>query len=128
MDIPPELRYSREHKWARLAGAVATVGITDYAQDALGEVVFVDLPETGSDVVRSEKMGEIESMKAVSDLFSPLSGRVVDVNLRVADNPELANREPYGAGWLLRIEVGDASEFDGMMDAETYEALLAEEG
>ena len=128
MNTPSELRYSREHKWARLDGSVATVGISDYAQEALGEVVYVVVPDVGSEVVQSEKMGEIESMKTVNDLFAPLSGRVTEVNPGIADNPELVNQEPYGAGWLLRIEVTDPSEYDGMMDADEYRARVAEEG
>ncbi len=122
---PEGLKYSREHEWARSDGSgAATVGITHFAQDNLGDVVFVELPDVGEDVVQFEKMGEIESVKAVSDLYSPVSGRVLERNEALTDSPELVNDSPYGDGWMLRVEVSDSSEMDGLMSAADYTAFL----
>ncbi len=122
---PPELRYSKEHEWVRPGpdGAV-TVGITHFAQDSLGDVVFVELPEVGSDVVQFEKMGEIESVKAVSDLFSPVSGKVVESNEALVDSPELVNDSPFDRGWMLRVQLNNPSEVDSLLSTADYESFL----
>lgn len=123
MNIPPELRYSSDHEWVRLEGTVATIGITEYAQDALGDVVFVDLPERGTAVRSGETFSEVESTKSVSDIYAPVSGAVSDVNDALAEQPELLNRDPYGDGWICRIEIGDPAELDGLLDADAYRSL-----
>ena len=127
MDIPADLRYSKEHEWVRVDGDTATVGITDYAQDQLGDIVYLDLPAAGASVAQDEKMGEIESVKAVSELFSPISGEVVEVNQDAVDSPELVNEEPYGRGWLVNVRLRDASELGNLLSAEAYEELIVRE-
>jgi len=122
---PTELRYHPEHDWARVDGGEAILGITWYAQDSLGEIVHFEPPNVGDSVARDESYGEVESVKAVSDLISPLSGEVVEVNAAVVDAPETVNDDPYGKGWLVRIRLGDAAEVDVLLDAAAYEALLA---
>ena len=124
---PEELKYHREHDWARLDGDTATVGITWYAQDALGELVHFEAPEQGASVAADESYGEVESVKAVSDLISPLSGEVVEVNQAVVDEPEKVNDDPYGDGWLIRIRLSDTAEADGLLDVNAYKALLDEQ-
>ena len=124
---PDELRYHRDHDWARVEGDEATLGITWYAQDALGEIVHYEPPEEGSSVSRDESYGEVESVKAVSDLIAPLSGEVTAVNEALLDAPETINDDPYGAGWLIRIRVGDLSEVDTLLDAAAYRQLLDEQ-
>jgi glycine cleavage system H protein len=121
---PEDLKYSKEHEWVRLNGNIAEVGVTVFAQEQLGDVVYVDLPEVGSDVGQFAKFGEIESVKAVSDLFSPVGGKIVEVNPDATDRPEVVNEEPYGSGWLVRIELPDTAQLDELMDAATYEATL----
>lgn len=125
---PNDRKYSREHEWIKVedAGASrAVAGITDYAQDQLGDIVFVELPKVGATVTFMGKMGEIESVKSVSDLFSPVSGEVVEVNERLLDHPEIANQDPFGEGWLIRVTMSDASEMDNLMTAEEYEAFTS---
>jgi glycine cleavage system H protein len=124
---PDDLRYHREHDWARIDGDTATLGITWYAQDALGEIVHYEAPEQGSSVARDESYGEVESVKAVSDLISPLSGEVVEVNPKVLEEPETVNDDPYGDGWLVRVRLSDPAELDDLLDAGAYRALLAEQ-
>ena len=126
MNIPEELRYSSEHEWARRLddGSKVRVGITDFAQDALGDIVYVQLPEIGSAVRAGDACGELESTKSVSDLFAPVNGTVTAVNEALADQPDLVNSDPYGEGWLLDIEVEDAAEVAALMDAETYQGQL----
>lgn len=122
---PDDLRYSSEHEWARPeSDGVVEVGITHYAQDTLGDVVFVELPEVGSQVGQFDKFGEIESVKAVSDLYSPVSGTVAEVNEKLEQAPELVNADPYGDGWIMRVQLDDPSELDSLMDASTYTATL----
>jgi len=122
---PPELRYSKEHEWVKTpSDGVVTVGITHFAQDSLGDVVFVELPDVGSQVVQFEKMGEIESVKAVSDLYSPVTGKVVERNESLVDNPELVNDSPFDKGWMVKIELGSSSELDSLLDAGDYESFL----
>ena len=127
MDIPPDLRYSREHEWVRLNGSVARIGITDFAQDSLGDVVFVQLPDVGLDAVAGASVSEIESTKSVSDVYVPLTGVVTAVNAALADQPELVNQDPYGTGWMFELEVSDVSEVDALLDAAAYRALIAAE-
>jgi glycine cleavage system H protein len=122
---PDDLVYHEEHDWARIDGDNATFGITWYAQDALGEVVFFDAPETGRTVARGESYAEIESVKAVSDVIAPLSGEIVEVNGAVADTPETVNEDPYGQGWLVKVRLSDPSEVTSLMSAADYEASLA---
>ncbi|MBC7266272.1 MAG: glycine cleavage system protein GcvH [Coriobacteriia bacterium] len=125
---PADLRYDREHEWVRLDGDVATVGITDYAQDQLGEVVYVDLPSVGDEVVAGDSFGEIESVKSVSELFSPVSGEIIEVNDALADSPELVNSSPYEDGWMIKVRVADPdTALDGLMSADEYEAFVSEE-
>ena len=123
---PEELHYHPEHDWARVEDGEATFGITWYAQDALGEVVFYEPPEVGSTVTKDQAYAEIESVKAVSDVYAPLSGEIVAVNDAVAERPELINEDPYGEGWLVRIELSDPSETDGLLGAAGYRQLLEE--
>lgn len=120
---PAELRYHREHDWASVDGDIATFGITWWAQDALGDVVFFDPPDVGAAIRADESYGELESVKAVSDLIAPLDGEVVEVNQAVVDSPELVNDDPYGA-WLVRVRMSDATQVDGLLDAEAYQALI----
>jgi len=127
MTVPPELRYSKEHEWVRVEGDAATLGITDHAQEQLGDLVYLELPKVGTAVHQFEKLGEIESVKAVSDLFSPVSGEVTERNEEAVKSPELVNQDPYGRGWLVRLSLSDASEVDKLLTAEQYEALVAQE-
>src|ERR671937_1963233 len=121
---PEDLRYHPEHDWARVEGEQATFGITWYAQDALGEVVFYEPPEVGSQVRKDAAYAEVESVKAVSDVFAPLSGEILEVNEALADSPEKINEDPYGEGWLVKIRLSDPSEVDDLLDRETYEGSL----
>jgi glycine cleavage system H protein len=125
---PPDLRYTREHEWAKVEGNRARVGITQYAQDQLGDVVFVELPKVGSRVRQMQGFGVVESVKAVSDLFAPLSGEVVEVNEGLTAHPEQVNQDPYGAGWLIVVTVADPKELDTLMSAADYEAFLKTAG
>jgi glycine cleavage system H protein len=127
MAVPPELRYSKEHEWVRVEGDSATVGITDHAQEQLGDIVYMDLPKVGASVQQSAKLGEIESVKAVSDLFSPMSGQVTERNEDVVKSPELVNQDPYGRGWLLKLTLSNAGEVGNLLTAQQYEELIAQE-
>ncbi len=124
---PEELRYHAEHDWARVEGDEAVLGVTWYAQDALGELVHYEPPEAGATIAKDGIYGEVESVKAVSDLVSPLSGEVVEVNQKVVDAPETVNEDPYGEGWLVRIRMSDQSEAESLLDAGDYKALLADQ-
>jgi len=123
---PQDLRYTKEHEWVRIEGDLATVGITDFAAQQLGDVVFVDLPEVGRTVAQFEAVGVIESVKAVSDLFAPVSGDVVETNTELTSKPELLNSDPFGQGWMLRIRLDDRAALDGLLDLAAYEALTSE--
>ena len=123
---PDELKYHAEHDWARIDGDTATLGITWYAQDSLGEIVHFEPPEAGASVAKDESYGEVESVKAVSDLIAPLSGEVVEVNEALVDAPETVNEDPYGQGWLIRIRLADPSELDSLLDVSAYRKLLEE--
>jgi glycine cleavage system H protein len=120
MAYPDDLRYSKEHEWVRAEGSRATIGITSFAADELGDIVFVELPEGGASLQQFRTFGVVESVKAVSDLFSPVSGEVVEVNEALRDAPELLNSDPFGEGWILKVELADAAELDVLMDAATY--------
>jgi glycine cleavage system H protein len=124
VDVPEDLRYTKEHEWARLEGARVRVGITDYAQDALGDVVYVDLPEVGTAVTSEQALGEVESTKSVSDVFCPVSGTVAERNPLIDEHPELVNEQPYGDGWLVVIEPIDSDAFGSLLDATAYRAFL----
>lgn len=124
MEFPDDVRYTKDHEWARLEGGRVRIGVTDFAQDALGDVVYVDLPEAGSSVQADQSFGEIESTKSVSDVFSPVSGTIVEKNHLVDDAPELVNQQPYGDGWLVIVEPTDPEAVDGLMDSEAYKALV----
>ena len=121
---PEDLKYHPEHDWARVEGDLATLGITWYAQDQLGEIVHYEPPEEGSPLAKDESYGEVESVKAVSDIVSPLSGEVVEVNTKVVEEPETVNEDPYGEGWLVRVRLTDAAEVDELLDAAAYRKLL----
>jgi glycine cleavage system H protein len=124
---PDDLKYHPEHDWARIDGDEATLGITWFAQDALGELVHYEAPEVGATVSKDASYGEVESVKAVSDIVSPLSGEVLEVNGRAVDEPEIVNEDPYGEGWLIRIRMSDPGEVESLMDAEAYKAHVAEQ-
>jgi glycine cleavage system H protein len=124
---PDELRYTAEHEWVRLEGTVARVGITDFAQDALGDVVYVSVPAVGETVAAMGACCEVESTKSVSDIFSPVAGTIVEVNGDLADAPQTVNEDPYGKGWIFAVEVSDPAAVDALMDAAAYRALLAEQ-
>ncbi|MDP9491512.1 MAG: glycine cleavage system protein GcvH, partial [Actinomycetota bacterium] len=124
---PDELRFHPEHDWARVEEGEATIGITWFAQDALGDLVHFEAPEEGGAVTKDQSYGEVESVKAVSDVIAPLSGTIVAINQKVVSEPETVNEDPYGEGWLLRIRLSDPSELDSLLDAEAYRALLAEQ-
>jgi glycine cleavage system H protein len=124
---PDDLRYNEEHDWARVEGDEAVLGITWFAQDALGELVHYEPPEEGADVTKGSSYGEVESVKAVSDLISPLSGTVASVNQRVVDEPETVNADPYGEGWLVRVRLSDPGEVEQLLDGEAYKRFVAEQ-
>ena len=123
---PDDLKYTTEHEWIRLADDTAEVGITDYAQEQLGDIVYVSLPEAGTEVEAGTSIGELESTKSVSDIFAPVSGTVAELNPALDDAPEVVNTDPYGAGWLVRITVADSSAMDGLLDADGYRAHVGE--
>ena len=127
MDIPESLKYSKEHEWVRVDGSVARIGITDHAQDALGDIVFTSLPAVGQNIVAGESCGEVESTKSVSDIYSPLTGTVVEINSALDSNPEAINKEPYGGGWMVRMNVDDPTTYASLLDAAAYEALISDQ-
>jgi glycine cleavage system H protein len=125
MQIPSDLRYSSDHEWAKSDAGVVRVGITDYAQDALGDVVFVDLPKVGSEVMVGGAIGEVESTKSVSEIYAPVAGSVVTVNTALTSSPELVNSDPYGEGWICEISTTSSDAFDALLDASGYESLTS---
>ena len=127
MEFPEDLKYSKEHEWVLVEGGVATVGITDYAQDQLGDIVFVELPAVGDKVSKEDAFGVVESVKAVSDIYAPVSGKVVEVNDDLPENPEMLNEDSYGDGWIIKIEMNDHEELQDLMTAAEYEEYVAEE-
>lgn len=124
MEFPADVKYHPEHMWARLEGDTVTVGISDFAQDQLGEVKYLDLPEAGQEVVAGEELGAVESAKSVSDLISPVTGEVSEVNEELEQEPSVVNQDPYGAGWIAKITLEDTGQLDELLDAEDYEASL----
>lgn len=127
MTVPADLRYTKEHEWVRVEDGTGAVGITDYAQDQLGDIVYVDAPEAGTKIEQMAVFGEIESVKAVSELYSPVSGEVIESNGALADSPELVNDSPYGDGWIVKVRLSDPSEVDGLLTADQYSELLERE-
>jgi len=127
MNFPKELQYTKDHEWARIEGEFAVIGITDYAQDKLGSIVFVDLPVVGKSFKKGETLITVDSVKAVAEVYAPLSGRVESINESLRDNPEVINRECYGQGWMAKLKIGDSGELSSLLPAETYEAFVAEE-
>jgi len=124
---PEDLKYHKEHTWVKASGKKATIGITDYAQNALGDIVYIDLPDVDAAVEANSEIGEIESTKAASSIISPVSGRVIEVNEELSESPEIINEEPYGKGWIAVLEIEDKSELDDLMDASEYEKYVEEE-
>lgn len=126
MEFPEDLKYTREHEWVSIDGSVATIGITDHAQEQLGDVVFVELPAVGDRVEKADAFGVVESTKAVSDVYAPLSGEVTEVNDDLPDNPELINEDPYGDGWMVKITLGDQADLEDLMTADEYRKFIEE--
>ena len=124
MNIPEELRYTQEHEWVKLNGNVATVGITDFAQSELGDIVYLEIDTLDSEINSNDVFGTVEAVKTVSDLFMPVNGKVVDVNSSLEDNPEAVNDDPYGEGWIIKIEVSNSSDIDALMNSEEYKNLI----
>jgi glycine cleavage system H protein len=124
--VPGDLRYTKDHEWVKVEGAVATVGVTDYAADQLGDVVFVDLPAVGKAIDQFATFGVVESVKAVSDLYAPVSGEVTEVNGALGSKPELVNSDPFGDGWMIKVKVADPGQLDGLLEAAAYDKLTAE--
>lgn len=124
---PADLKYDKEHEWIKVDGDIATVGISHFAQDQLGEVVYVDMPSVGDEINAGESFGEIESVKSVSELFAPVSGEIIEVNDALEDTPEAVNEDPYGAGWMIKVKMNDPAAVSSLMSAEDYEAFIAEE-
>ncbi len=128
MELPQDLSYSSEHEWCRVDGDVAVLGITDFAQGELGDVVFLELPEVGDTISAGGEFGTIEAVKAVAELFAPVSGEVVEINGAAVDSPETVNEQPYGDGWMIKVKMSDLSELENLMDAAAYEAMVGEGG
>ncbi len=124
MNIPKDLKYTDDHEWVRVEGNVATIGVTDYAQQELGDVVYVDITELDEDLNQKDVFGSVEAVKTVADLFMPVSGKVIELNEDLESSPESVNDDPYGAGWMIKIEMSDTSEVDSLLDAEAYEASI----
>ena len=124
MNVPDDLRYSKDHEWARLEDGKVRIGITDYAQDALGDVVYVQVPDVGAQVTMGDSFSEVESTKSVSDIYAPITGTIVEVNQELADAPQRVNEDPYGEGWLVVIEAQDTAQYDQLLDAAAYRALI----
>ena len=124
MNLPAELRYTKDHEWVRIEGNTATIGITDFAQRELGDIVYVDITSVDQDVAREEVFGTVEAVKTVSDLFSPLTGKVTEFNSALESNPDLVNSDPYGQGWMIKMDIGDSSEVDSLLSADQYKELI----
>ena len=124
MSLPKDVKYTQDHEWVKIEGDTATIGITDYAQGELGDIVYVELPASGDSFNKGDAFGNVEAVKAVSDLYMPLSGEILEVNEKLADAPETVNAEPYGDGWMIKFKIGDASQLDSLLDAAGYEALI----
>jgi len=128
MDFPEDLKYSKEHEWVKVDGGIVIIGITAHAQDELGDVVYVEAPEVGSSVDASSTFGVVESVKAVSDLYAPVSGKVIEVNSRLEEEPELINTDPYNEAWIIKVEMTDSSELDALLTSEEYSSYVGAEG
>ncbi len=124
MNIPANLKYTKEHEWIAIDGEVATIGITDFAQSELGDIVYVEIETVGESLSKDEVFGSVEAVKTVSDLFMPVSGEILEFNGELESNPEAVNKDPYGSGWMIKVQVSDMSELDGLMDAAAYQALV----
>ncbi|HKK21548.1 MAG TPA: glycine cleavage system protein GcvH [candidate division Zixibacteria bacterium] len=124
MNVPGELKYTKEHEWVKVDGKTAIVGITDFAQGELGDIVFIELPNVGESFGQMKPFGTIEAVKAVSDMFAPLGGKVLEVNTALDDDPMIINRDPYGDGWILKLELSDSNELDDLLDAKEYQGLI----
>lgn len=127
MEFPKDFKYTQEHEWIKVEGNIATVGITDYAQDSLGDVVYVELPQEGGTVTKNEPFGVVESVKAVSDLYSPVSGNVTEVNDAIIDSPEVINEDPYGDAWMIKVEISSADDLGDLLSADEYQKFIEEE-
>lgn len=127
MEVPPGLKYSKEHEWIATDELVATIGITDHAQDELGEIVYIELPAVGDKISKDDPFGVVESVKAVSDIYAPVSGTVVEVNEGLPESPEVVNEDPYGDGWLIKVKISDLSEVSDLMDSDEYRQMIARE-
>jgi len=127
MEIPQGLKYSKEHEWVATEDSVATIGVTDHAQDQLGEIVFVELPEVGEKISKDDPFGVVESVKAVSDIYAPISGTVIEVNEGLPESPEMVNEDPYGDGWLIKVKMNDPSDLEDLMDSDEYAEMVARE-
>ncbi|HHB0024865.1 TPA: glycine cleavage system protein GcvH [Staphylococcus aureus] len=126
MAVPNELKYSKEHEWVKVEGNVATIGITEYAQSELGDIVFVELPETDDEINEGDTFGSVESVKTVSELYAPISGKVVEVNEELEDSPELVNESPYEKAWMVKVEISDESQIEALLTAEKYSEMIGE--
>jgi len=124
MNIPAELKYTKDHEWVRIEGDIATVGITEFAQSELGDIVYVEIETVGETIAQEEIFGSIEAVKTVSDLFMPISGEILEFNEELDGNPELVNSDPYGAGWMVKVKISDVSEIENLLDSEAYKALV----
>ena len=124
MNVPAELKYTKEHEWVKVDGNVATVGITDWAQGELGDIVFVELPDIGAEISQMDAFGTIEAVKAVSELYAPISGKVVEINSALDDDPMAINKDPYGDGWMIKVEVSEASQLEQLLDADGYKGII----
>ncbi|MCZ6703498.1 MAG: glycine cleavage system protein GcvH [Ignavibacteria bacterium] len=126
MNIPDNLKYTKDHEWISIDGKIGTIGITDYAQSELGDIVFVDIDSDLKDIVKGESIGSIEAVKTVSDLFGPFSGKIIELNSLLLDSPEIMNTDPYGDGWMLKVEISDSSELDDLLDSASYKSLIGQ--
>lgn len=126
MNIPQNLKYTKEHEWVLIEGSTGTIGITDYAQGELGDVVFVDIDPALAEITKGDSIGTIEAVKTVSDIFAPFSGKVIELNGQLKDSPESVNSDPYGAGWMLKVEIADTTELSDLLDAAAYQALIGQ--
>ncbi len=127
MEIPSALKYSKEHEWVAAEGSVATIGITDHAQDQLGEIVYLELPSVGDKISKDDPFGVVESVKAVSDIYAPVSGTVIEINEDLPESPEIVNEDPYGDGWLVKVRISDATDLEDLLDSKEYEQLVGKE-
>lgn len=125
MNIPAELKYTKDHEWVRLEGSIATIGITDFAQSELGDIVYVEVETLDESLGQDEVFGTVEAVKTVSDLFLPMTGKIIELNAALDQEPELVNSDPYGAGWMIKVEVSDSAEYDQLLDADAYRALVS---